>query len=88
MWNSGTTRQCNLLVLLFECVRKKVIGKPCEGELHARFDEGVVGENPLLYSTGKSRMESVPHTVRLLQKRKESAGQKPMRIRALADDPQ
>jgi len=32
-------------------MRKKVIGKPCEGELHARFDEGVVGESPLLYST-------------------------------------
>ena len=26
--------------LLFECVGKKLIGKPCEGELHARFDEG------------------------------------------------
>ena len=39
------------MVLLFESVRKKVIGKPCEGELHARFDEGAVGESPLLYST-------------------------------------
>jgi hypothetical protein len=36
--------------MLFESVRKKVIGKPCEGKLHARFDEGVVGESPLLYS--------------------------------------
>jgi len=35
----------------FECAGKKVIGKPCEGELHARFDEGVVDESPLLYST-------------------------------------
>ena len=26
--------------LLFECVGKKLVGKPCEGELHARFDEG------------------------------------------------
>ncbi len=26
--------------LLFECAGKKLIGKPCEGELHARFDEG------------------------------------------------
>jgi hypothetical protein len=32
-------------------MRKKVIGKPCEGKLHARFDEGVMGESPLLYST-------------------------------------
>lgn len=22
----------------FECCRKKIIGKPCEGELHARFE--------------------------------------------------
>ena len=38
------------MVSLLESVRKKVIGKPCEGKLHARFDEGVVGESPLLYS--------------------------------------
>jgi len=37
--------------ILFECVRKKVIGKPCEGELHARFDERAVSESSLLYST-------------------------------------
>jgi len=36
---------------IFECVGKKVIGKPCEGELHARFDERVVDESPLLHST-------------------------------------
>ena len=24
----------------FECCGKKIIGKPCEGEPHARFDEG------------------------------------------------
>jgi hypothetical protein len=36
---------------IFECVGKKVIGKPCEGKLHARFDEGMVDENPLFYST-------------------------------------
>ena len=30
---------------------KKVIGKPCEGEPHARFNEGAVGESPPLYST-------------------------------------
>jgi len=38
----------------FECRRKKVIGKPCEGELHARFDEeGLVKSkeetSPLFY---------------------------------------
>jgi hypothetical protein len=27
-------------ILSLECTRKKVIGKPCEGEPHARFDEG------------------------------------------------
>jgi hypothetical protein len=26
--------------LLFEYARKKVIGKPYEGKLHVRFDEG------------------------------------------------
>ena len=35
----------------FESARKKVIRKPCEGELHARFDEGAVDESPLLHST-------------------------------------
>jgi hypothetical protein len=25
---------------LFEYAGKKIIGKPCEGKLHARFDEG------------------------------------------------
>jgi hypothetical protein len=25
-----------------ECARKKVIGEPCEGEPHARFDEGAL----------------------------------------------
>ncbi len=24
----------------YECFKKKIIGKPCEGKLHARFDEG------------------------------------------------
>ena len=35
---------------VFECARKKVIGKPYEGKLHVRFDEGAVGP-PLPYST-------------------------------------
>jgi len=43
--------------ILFECVRKKVIGKPCEGKPHARFDEGVVSEISLPYSTS----EIAPH---------------------------
>ena len=30
---------CNI-GLLFEYAGKKIIGKPCEGKLHARFDEG------------------------------------------------
>jgi len=42
-------------VLLPECSGKKVIGKPCEGEPHARFDEGAVGVSPLLYSTRRIR---------------------------------
>ena len=24
----------------YECFKRKIIGKPCEGKLHARFDEG------------------------------------------------
>jgi len=36
----------------------KVIGKPCEGKLHARFDEGVMGESPLLYSTRDFRFRA------------------------------
>lgn len=35
----------------FECCGKKIIGKPCEGEPHARFDEGKEGKSPLTYST-------------------------------------
>jgi hypothetical protein len=31
--------------LLVECARKKVIGKPYEGEPHVRFDEGVLGKS-------------------------------------------
>jgi len=36
---------------IFECARVKVIGKPYEGKLHVRFDEGVVDEESttLLY---------------------------------------
>lgn len=34
----------------FECCGKKIIGKPCEGEPHARFDEGRV-KISLAYST-------------------------------------
>ncbi len=46
----------NLLVYLFESIRKKVIGKPYEGELHVRFDEGRLVKskeetNLLLYRT-------------------------------------
>lgn len=26
------------IVMSFECSRKKIIGKPCEGEPHARFE--------------------------------------------------
>ena len=38
------------MVSLLERVIMKFIVKPCVGKLHARFDEGVVGESPLLYS--------------------------------------
>jgi len=31
--------------------KTKVIGKPCEGKPHARFDEGAVDGSPLPYST-------------------------------------
>jgi hypothetical protein len=41
-------RRARPLVLFFECVRKKVIGKPCEGEPHARFDEGAVDKSTAL----------------------------------------
>ena len=34
-----------------QCCRKKNVGKPCEGEPHARFDEGKEGGCPLTYST-------------------------------------
>lgn len=34
-----------------QCCRKKSVGKPCEGEPHARFDEGKEGLRPLTYST-------------------------------------
>ena len=42
--------------LSLECSGKKAIGKPCEGEPHARFDEGELVERvglalPVLYST-------------------------------------
>jgi hypothetical protein len=49
---------------------KKSIGKPCEGKLHARFDEGgadcfiifVMNNSKAirLYSTGKSRTNVIP----------------------------
>ena len=38
----------------FECCRKKIIGKPCEGEPHARFDvagDGTVNNAPSLDPT-------------------------------------
>ena len=38
----------------FECCRKKIIGKPCEGEPHARFDvagDGIVNNAPSLDPT-------------------------------------
>ena len=34
-----------------ECARKKVIGKPYEGEPHVRFDEGELVVKSLKYST-------------------------------------
>jgi len=40
--------------MLFECVRKKIIGKPCEGEPHARFevaDNGIGNTAPLFDPT-------------------------------------
>ena len=40
--------------MLFECVRKKIIGKPCEGEPHARFevaDNGTGNTAPLFDPT-------------------------------------
>jgi|GEM_PF-6882427 len=40
--------------MLFECVRKKIIGKPCEGEPHARFEvagDGNGNTAPLLDPT-------------------------------------
>ena len=40
--------------MLFECVRKKIIGKPCEGEPHARFEVAGDGNDdtaPLLDPT-------------------------------------
>ena len=37
-------------LLPIECTRKKVIGKPCEGEPHARFDEGELVVKSLKYS--------------------------------------
>ena len=36
--------------LSIECSGKKVIGKPCEGEPHARFDEGELVVKSLKYS--------------------------------------
>ena len=39
----------------FECCRKKIIGKPCEGEPHARFEvagDGIVNNAPSLDPTG------------------------------------
>ncbi len=47
-----------------ECYKKKVIGKPCEGELHARFDEGeqetgrLPATAPALYSTVKKILKT------------------------------
>jgi len=37
--------------LPIECTRQKVIGKPCEGEPHARFDEGELVMKSPKYST-------------------------------------
>jgi len=40
--------------MLFECARKKIIGKPCEGEPHARFEvagDGNGNTAPLLDPT-------------------------------------
>ena len=40
--------------MLFECVRKKIIGKSCEGEPHARFevaDNGTGNTAPLFDPT-------------------------------------
>ena len=36
---------------MMKCCRKKNVGKPCEGEPHARFDDGKEGLCPLTYST-------------------------------------
>ena len=55
MWSTEVSGNDSILVSVFESVRKKVIGKPCEGELHARFDEGVMGESPLPYSTAVAK---------------------------------
>ena len=41
-------------VMFFECIRKKIIGKPCEGEPHARFEVAGDGNDdtaPLLDPT-------------------------------------
>ena len=43
----------------FECCVKKIIGKPCEGEPHARFDEGKEGGCPLTYSTGNNLIYTI-----------------------------
>jgi len=40
--------------MFFECARKKIIGKPCEGEPHARFEvagDGNGNTAPLLDPT-------------------------------------
>ena len=42
-----------------QCCRKKNVGKPCEGEPHARFDEGKEGKSPLTYSTGTTLTNGV-----------------------------
>ena len=55
VWSTEFQWYMYILVSVFESARKKVIGKPCEGKLHARFDEGVMGESPLLYSTASAK---------------------------------
>lgn len=42
-----------------QCCRKKNVGKPCEGEPHARFDEGKEGGCPLTYSTGNNLIYTI-----------------------------
>lgn len=44
----------------FECCGKKIIGKPCEGEPHARFDEGRMKISSA-YSTFTEQLELVWH---------------------------